>query len=513
MRAVRIREPGGPEVLEVVDRPEPEPGPGEVRIRVRSAGVNRADILQRMGRYPVPPGSPADVPGLEFAGEIAALGPGVEGWSEGDRVMGILGGGGYAEYAVVPVEQLLPAPTGFSWAEAGAIPEVFLTATDALFLRAVLREGERVLIHAAGGGVGTAAIQLARAGGARWVGGTASAGKLERIREAELPLDAGIDYRSESFAEVVREATDGEGVDVILDTVGAPYWADNVASLATLGRIVVVGVLGGSVTQVDLRQLMGRRASVIGTVLRARSAEEKGLLTREFSDRCLGGFERGDGDRPLLRPVVDRVFALEGAAEAHRYVESNASFGKVLLSLDAWHPRGSGAGEAVEEGEIQAVLPRHRQAAQPPEPAPGRQPDPSAQIQDGQRSRLGPEGPERPPRDRCQQVLDEHGGLPHRVHTQLRERPRSEVDPVADGEHRRFDGGAKTRVDGDPSVPSEGEADAGEPPRRHEPRGRDDLVRLEASRVRQDGQPVSGSLDRTRAETRPQRDAPAQIPG
>lgn len=333
MRAIRIARPGGPEVLEPAEVPVPEPGEGEALVRVRAAGVNRADILQREGRYPAPAGAPADIPGLEFAGEIVELGPGEASWRVGDRVMGLLAGGGYAEYAAVPRGQLLPIPGELSWIEAAAIPEAFLTAADALFERGRLATGERVLIHAAGGGVGTAALQLARAAAAAWIAGTASAGKLERIRGAGLPLDAGVDYRSEDFAERVREATGGEGVDVILDTVGAPYWEANLASLATLGRLVVVGVLGGSKVEADLRALMGRRATVVGTVLRARAVAEKAALTRVFRDRFLPSFGPEGGEDGRLAPVVDRVFPLEQAAGAHRFVASNRSFGKVLLEI------------------------------------------------------------------------------------------------------------------------------------------------------------------------------------
>lgn len=334
MKAIRIPRPGGPEVLTLEDVPAPVPGAGEVLVRVRSAGVNRADLLQRMGRYPAPAGSPPDIPGLEFAGEIAELGAETPSRSVGDRVMGILGGGGYAEYAAVPVGQLLPIPAGMSWTEAGAIPEVFLTAADALFERGRLRSGERVLVHSAGGGVGTAALQLARAAGAGDVLGTASAGKLERIRDAGLPLDLGIDRNAGSFADEVLRHTAGGGVDVILDTVGAAYWEANMASLATLGRLVVVGVMGGAVVEADLRALMGKRATVVGTVLRARPAAEKARLTADFERRFLPDFQPSDTERPRLAPVIDRVFPLAEAAAAHRHVESNQSFGKVMLDLD-----------------------------------------------------------------------------------------------------------------------------------------------------------------------------------
>ena len=331
MKAIRIREPGGPEVLELVEAADPVAGAGEVVVRVRCAGINRADLLQRMGRYPAPRDVPADIPGLEFAGEIEEVGSGVGGWSAGDRVMGILGGGGYAERAAVPAGQLLAVPPGFGWLEAGAIPEVFLTAADALVERGRMRPGEHALVHTAGGGVGTAALQLARAIGAASVIGTASSGKLDRIRAAGLPLDLGIDRHQGSFAAAVLDHTGGAGADVILDTVGATYWKDNTRSLATLGRLVIVGVLGGMRVEADLRQLMGKRATVVGTVLRARSKAEKADLTRMFTTRFLPGFTVPRGDAADLRSVSDRAFPLAEAAEAHRYVESNQSFGKVLL--------------------------------------------------------------------------------------------------------------------------------------------------------------------------------------
>ncbi|MYA33466.1 MAG: NAD(P)H-quinone oxidoreductase [Gemmatimonadales bacterium] len=334
MRAIRVREPGGPEVLELVEREDPVAGAGEVRVRVRCAGINRADLLQRLGRYPAPADAPPDIPGLEFAGEIEAVGSGVDGWSAGDRAMGILGGGGYAERVTVPAGQLLPVPPTLSWTEAGAIPEVFLTAADALIERGRLRPGETVLVHTAGGGVGTAALQLARASGAGSIIATASAAKLDRIREAGLPCDLAVDRRAGSFADAVARHTDRGGTDVILDTVGAPYWEANIASLATLGRLVIVGVMGGMKVEANLRTLMGKRATVVGTVLRARSKAEKAHLTEMFATRFLPGFTAPETDPSHLRPVIDRVFPLAGAAEAHRYVESNQSFGKVLLDTD-----------------------------------------------------------------------------------------------------------------------------------------------------------------------------------
>lgn len=339
MRAVRITAPGGPEVLRVVEVEAPRPAAGEALVRVRAAGVNRADLLQRMGHYPAPAGSPPDIPGLELSGEVVELGPVAgrepelrarESLARGAPVMAIVGGGGYAEYAVVPVEHLMPVPAGIDVVTAAAIPEVFLTAADALFARGRLGAGERALVHSAGGGVGTAAIQLARVAGAAGVAGTASANKLDLLSRHGLSPDLGVDYRTGDFAPAVLEWGDGTGVDVILDTVGAPYWESNVRCLATLGRLVIVGVMGGSRIEIDLRSLMTRRATVVGTVLRARPLDEKTAVTAAFADRFLASFE---GDAPALHPVVDRVLPLEAAADAHRALEENRTFGKVILQV------------------------------------------------------------------------------------------------------------------------------------------------------------------------------------
>lgn len=331
MRAIRITRPGGPEVLEVADVPDPTPEAGEVLVRIQAAGLNRADLLQRMGRHPPPPGAAVDIPGLEFAGEVAEPGSGVEGWSAGDRVMGLLGGGGYAELVCVPASLLLASPPSLSDIEAAAIPEVFLTAADALFDLGRLAPGETVLVHSAGGGVGTAALQLARSGEAESIIGTASGPKLAAIAEAGLPLDLGVDYRTESFKEHVLERTGGRGADVIIDTVGASYWEGNLASLAERGRLVIVGLLGGGDVRVNLRRLMLGRATVIGTVLRARPVRGKARLTDDFRRRFLPSFE-GEGEG-RLRPVLDRVFPFTEAAEAHRYMESNRNFGKIVLEV------------------------------------------------------------------------------------------------------------------------------------------------------------------------------------
>lgn len=324
MRAVVMTGRGGPEVLVVEDVPRPEPGPGQLLVRVSASGVNRADLLQRRGRYPVPPGYPEEILGLEYSGVVESVGEGVGEWSSGDAVMGITGGGGYAEYVVVHAREAIPVPAAFTPLEAGAIPEVFLTAFDALFEQMRLRAGETLLVHAAGSGVGTAAIQLGKWMGARVVGTSRTFEKLGRAEA--LGLDQGVVAGEAGWREAVVEHTDGRGVDVVLDLVGAPYLADNVEVLATGGRIITVGVSGGSAGDLDLRRLMGKRGSITGTVLRARPLEEKATLAQSFRRVALDAFgEEG------LRPVIHDTFPPEAAAEAHRCMEANLNFGKLLV--------------------------------------------------------------------------------------------------------------------------------------------------------------------------------------
>lgn len=328
MKAIRIAEHGDPDVLELEEVEEPVPGPEDVLVEVRATALNRADLMQRRGHYPAPPGAPADIPGLEFAGVVLAVGQRVRTVAPGDRVMGLLGGGGYAERVVTPEGMILPIPGALSFGEAAAIPEVFFTAYDALFRQADFESGERLLVHAAGGGVGTAALQLARVAGAATIFGTASEAKLEGIAAAGLPLDVAIDYRKRSFARVIETETVGEGVHVVLDAIGAEYWEGNIASLATRGRMVLVGLLGGNRTEIEMGVLLRERLRIIGTVLRARSLEEKLALTREIRERLLPLFEDG-----RLRPVVDRSFPLEEAADAHRWMAENRNLGKIVLEV------------------------------------------------------------------------------------------------------------------------------------------------------------------------------------
>jgi putative PIG3 family NAD(P)H quinone oxidoreductase len=297
-----------------------------VLVRARATAVNRADTLQRRGFYPPPPGV-SEIIGMEVAGEVAALGEGVEGWRPGDRVMALLAGGGYAELVAVPAAQLMPIPAGLSWAEAAAIPEVFLTAHDNLFTRGRLAAGETVLIHGGAGGVGTAAIQLAKRAGARVLVTAGSAHKLERCRE--LGTDAGINHREEDFPARVRELTGGHGADLVLDVMGASYLARNLDALAVEGRLVIIGLQGGATAEIDLNQMLRRRLTVIATTLRGRPLEQKAEIVGRFVEEALPGFDDG-----ALRPVVDRVLPLAEAAAAHRAMEAGENVGKIVLAVD-----------------------------------------------------------------------------------------------------------------------------------------------------------------------------------
>lgn len=326
MRAIVIREPGGPEVLELRDVPSPEPSRGEVRVRVRGTAVNRADLLQRLGMYPAPPGSPPDIPGLEIAGEVDLVGEAVTELARGDRVFGIVGGGGYAEQVVVHARALARVPTDMGLTDAAAIPEAFVTAWDAMIEQAQLRAGETVLVHAAGSGVGTAALQIARAVGARVIGTARTPEKVGRARE--WGLGEAIVVQGGVFADEVLARTGGRGVDVIIELVGGAYVAQDIACIAPGGRIVVVGTMGGTLAEVDLAALMRKRVALRGTVLRSRPLEEKILATRALERHLVPLFAGG-----ALRPVIDRVLPLAQAAEAHRLVQKNDTFGKVVLEV------------------------------------------------------------------------------------------------------------------------------------------------------------------------------------
>ncbi|MGW9197759.1 NAD(P)H-quinone oxidoreductase [Micromonospora chersina] len=322
MHAITIPKPGGPEALVWAAVPDPEPGPGEVVVEVRASAVNRADLLQRQGQYPPPPGAPA-YPGLECAGVVAALGPGVTGWAVGDEVCALLAGGGYAERVAVPAGQLLPVPAGVDPVDAAALPEVACTVFSNVVQLARLTEGETLLVHGGGSGIGTFAIQLGVALGATVVV-TARAAKHERLRE--LGAAHAIDYREQDFVEEVRRVTDGRGADVILDIMGAAYLPRNVAALATGGRLVVIGMQGGRKGELDLGMLLAKRASVHATALRSRPVAEKAEIVRGVREQVWPLVESGK-----IRPVVHARAKMADAADAHRLVETSDHLGKVLL--------------------------------------------------------------------------------------------------------------------------------------------------------------------------------------
>jgi len=327
MRAVIITKPGPPDVLEVQDRPLPEPGLGQIRVRVRTSALNRADILQRMGNYPVPAGVAADISGMEYAGVVDALGPEASLWKPGDRVMGIIGGAGHAEFVCVHEREAISAPAKLTWEEIAAIPEVFLTAYDALFNRLKIALGENVLVHAVGSGVGTAALQIARISGATVIGTARSADKLERARL--LGLNVAVDSAAGDWAASIESQIGKNRVDAIVDLVGGNYLEGNLRVLAPLGRIVVVGLTAGASATFAMNVLLRKRLTIVGTVLRARPLEEKIALAREFSSRMAPLFDTG-----RLRPVVDRVFPFEQIRDAHELMESNQTFGKIVLRWD-----------------------------------------------------------------------------------------------------------------------------------------------------------------------------------
>ena len=327
MKAVIITRPGGPEVLEIQERAKPDPGVGQIRVRVRASALNRADLMQREGNYPVPPGVSAEISGMEYAGEVDALGPAATLWKAGDRVMGIVGGAGHAEYLCVHEREAMPVPKALSWEDAAAIPEVFLTAYDALFNRLALHNGETVLIHAVGSGVGTAALQIARVAGARVVGTARSATKIERAKQ--LGLDVGIDASRGDWAAQVEAAIGAERVHAVLDLVGGNYLEGNLRVLGSLGRMVVVGLTAGATAPFNMGVLLRKRLTIVGTMLRGRPVEEKIVLAREFSERIIPQFENG-----RLKPVVDRVFAFREIRAAHELMESNETFGKIVLRWD-----------------------------------------------------------------------------------------------------------------------------------------------------------------------------------
>jgi putative PIG3 family NAD(P)H quinone oxidoreductase len=330
MKAITITSFGGVEGLEIRDVTDAPPAAlDRVRVRVRAAGLNRADILQRLGRYPAPPGYPQEIPGIEFAGEVTEIGAEVRSWKIGDRVFGIIGGGGQAEFVTVPENQLARIPDNLDWAEAAAIPEVFMTAHDALFTQCGVTTGESVLIHAAGSGVGTAAIQLVKAAGAFAYGTSRTADKLERAKEFGLVSSVVTGSDPMKFVAAAKDWTDGAGVQVVLDLVGAAYLEANLKSLATRGRLIFVGTTSGSKAEIDYAIVMGKRLRVMGTSLRTRPAEEKATATRLFAQQVVPLLATG-----AVRPVIDKVFKMEQVRAAHQRIESNESFGKVVLLIE-----------------------------------------------------------------------------------------------------------------------------------------------------------------------------------
>jgi putative PIG3 family NAD(P)H quinone oxidoreductase len=328
MKAVVFGGKGGPEVIAVKELPDPVPSRGEVLVRVRAAALNRADLLQRRGLYPPPPGLREDVPGLELAGEVVRAGEGVTAWKPGDRVMAIAAGEAQAELALVHERMLMRMPDGLSFEDAAALPEAGVTSHDALFTLGGLRPGATVLLHAVGSGVSTMALQIARASGAFVVGTSRTAEKLERARALGLDLGVLVAKEEPRFAEEVRRFTGGRGAPLVLDFVGAPYMTENLAALAPGGRIVVIGTMGGAKAAVELSLLMRARASIVGTVLRPRPLEEKIAATQAFARDVLPLVARG-----LVKPVVDGVLPVERVREAHERMERNESFGKLVLTF------------------------------------------------------------------------------------------------------------------------------------------------------------------------------------
>ena len=325
MRAVVLRSHGGPEVLEIQDVEAPVPGNDDISVDVVATALNRADLLQRMGLYPNPFPDDVEIPGLEFSGTVRSVGAHVRRWKVGDPVMGIVSGGGYAQQLVLPERQAMRIPTGISVADAAAIPEVFITAWDALVVQGVLTSGRWALVHAGGSGVGTAAIQICKAIGARIVV-TCSAGKVAACRA--LGADVVVDYGSQDFVAEVASATAGVGVDVVLDVIGGDYLERNIAALATKGRIIQVGVMAGKPVLFNVGALLGKRAAIIGTVLRARPVEEKISISQRFASEVLPLFDAG-----VLQPVIDRRYQLDDIAAAHEYMASNGNTGKIVIDI------------------------------------------------------------------------------------------------------------------------------------------------------------------------------------
>jgi NADPH2:quinone reductase len=328
MRAAIITRPGGPEVLQIEDRPTPIPGPGQILVRVHASALNRADLLQRNGQYPAPAGAPADIPGLEFAGEVATLGPGVAEWNPGDRVFGIVAGGGNAEYLVTDAGTVAPLPLDVSSTDAAAIPEAFITAYDALVRQACVVAGEAVLIHAVGSGVGLAATQLARAWKATPYGTARTSEKIDRARMLGLVAGLVVDDDVDVIPPFVERLTAARGIDVTIDLLGGTYVAPSIRTAALRGRIMLIGTIAGRAATLPLPLVLAKRLTLRGTVLRARSIGEKRVVTAAFAEDVVPLFASG-----VLRPTVDSIFDLDDIRAAHERLESNATFGKIVVRM------------------------------------------------------------------------------------------------------------------------------------------------------------------------------------
>lgn len=328
MRAVVITRPGGPEVLEIQDRPVPEPREGELLVRVHASALNRADLHQCAGQYPAPPGSPPDIPGLEFAGEVKAMGVGVTEFAVGDRVFGVVGGGGNAEFLVTDARAVARIPSTLSWTDAAAIPEAFITAHDALVTQAGVRAGERVLIHAVGSGVGLAAVQIARAWDAIPYATARSADKVARAREYGIENGIAVGEAVEGLGDAVEAWTEGKGVEIVLDLLGGPYLAASIRAAAVKGRIMLIGAVAGRSPTVPIGLILTKRLTLRGTVLRARAIEEKRVVTAAFARDVVPLVAAG-----ALRPVIDCVYPLGDIRAAYERLASNQTFGKVVLAV------------------------------------------------------------------------------------------------------------------------------------------------------------------------------------
>lgn len=326
MKAIIRTGDGGPEVLQLAEAPSPTPTATQILVDVHATALNRADTIQRRGGYPPPPGE-SDIIGLEIAGTVSAMGDAVKGGiSKGDRVFGLVGGGGYAEQAVIDYRMAMPIPEAWSFEEAAAVPEVFFTANENIFTLGKLSAGETILIHAGGSGVGSAGVQISQHAGATVF---VTAGTPEKINRCKaLGATEGINYKTTDFVTEIQRLTDGQGVDVVLDFIGAPYFERNLSILKTKGRLLQVGLIGGSATEINLNTLMRNRLQIIGSVMRPQSIDEKIAITQRFVERWLPALKSG-----VLQPIIDTVFPLAEAAQAHAYMEANRNFGKIILRV------------------------------------------------------------------------------------------------------------------------------------------------------------------------------------